>query len=65
MNGEGKISTPSYFSDTDITDCFWLIEARKSEDLILLQINNSTDTAAFLFSRAHPKMIASYSLIQD
>lgn len=63
MNGEGKISTPNYFSETDIADCFWLIEARKSEDLILLRINNSADTAAVLFSRAHPKMIASYLLI--
>jgi hypothetical protein len=64
MNAEGAFSTPNYSSDAaDIVDCFWLIETRQIDDLILLQRNYSDikhPTAALFSSRTHPEMIASH-----
>jgi hypothetical protein len=63
LNGEGKISTPNYLSDNGIVDCYWLIGTRQSDDLILLQMDQSDirhPTAAFFSSQAYPEMIASH-----
>jgi hypothetical protein len=63
MNAEGTFFTPNYSSDTDIVDCFWLIETRQIDDLILLQRNYSDlkhPMAALFSSRTHPEMIASH-----
>ncbi|XP_046648599.1 tolloid-like protein 2 isoform X1 [Daphnia pulicaria] len=60
MNAEGTFFTPNYSSDTDIVDCFWLIETRQIDDLILLQRNYSDlkhPMAALFSSRTHPEMI--------
>ncbi|KZR98235.1 Uncharacterized protein APZ42_006443 [Daphnia magna] len=36
IKGEGLISAPNYSANTDITDCFWFLETKKSEDTIVL-----------------------------
>lgn len=39
--GDGIISSPNYLSNAGVIDCFWFIEARNSEDTILLRRNSS------------------------
>ncbi|XP_046645173.1 CUB and sushi domain-containing protein 3-like isoform X1 [Daphnia pulicaria] len=41
INGEGIISTPNYLLNTNISDCYWFIDARQNEDTILLTMSNS------------------------
>ncbi|KZS17538.1 Uncharacterized protein APZ42_016398 [Daphnia magna] len=36
IKGEGVISTPTYSANPDITDCFWFLETKNSEDTIVL-----------------------------
>lgn len=36
INGDGIFSTPNYLTNTDISDCYWFIEARNNGDTILL-----------------------------
>ncbi|KAK4011020.1 hypothetical protein OUZ56_020140 [Daphnia magna] len=36
IKGEGLISAPNYSANPDITDCFWFLETKKSEDTIVL-----------------------------
>ncbi|KAI9558831.1 hypothetical protein GHT06_015620 [Daphnia sinensis] len=36
IKGEGVISTPAYSTNPDITDCYWFLETKDSEDTIVL-----------------------------
>ncbi len=42
INGEGIISTPNYLLNSDISDCYWFIDARQNDDTILLVTSNSS-----------------------
>ncbi|XP_057365041.1 uncharacterized protein LOC130685734 [Daphnia carinata] len=36
IRGEGVISTPTYSANPEITDCFWFLETKNSEDTLAL-----------------------------
>ena len=58
--GDGIISSPNYLSNAEIGNCFWFLEARNSEDTILLRRNTSINpiTAATLSHQIQPLLIA-------
>jgi|LakMenEpi03Aug12_release.lakeMendotaPanAssembly.Ray.scaffolds.fasta_scaffold760237_1 hypothetical protein len=64
--GDGIISSPNYLSNAGVTDCFWFIEARNSEDTILLRRNYSYPILTTALShQVQPPLTARHQILMN